>query len=206
MKILLVDDHALFRGGLKLMLSALNHDATIFEAATVDESLTIAQANPDLRLCLLDLNLRNESGLRALARLKEAAPEVAVVVVSADEQGTVVRQCIDAGAMSYITKSAPPDVLSEALIHVLRGQVYLPSHMLESENDNGSIPTFSPRQRDVLRGLCRGLSTKSIARELSISEHTTKEYIGTLFRLLNVHSRTEAVIMAGRLRLDLGNT
>lgn len=206
MKILLLDDHALFRAGLRLLLDTLGRYSTTLEAGTIDEALAIAIAHPDLQLCLLDLNLRNENGLTALARIKSAAPDVTVVVVSSSDDAALVRTCLDAGAMSFISKSAAPEVLAEALKHVLAGAIYLPPRMLDTEVDSSGPPiTLSPRQRDVLRGLCRGLSTKSIARNLSLSDHTVKEYITAIFRLLKVHNRTEAVIKASRMKLFMEN-
>ena len=202
MKILLLDDHALFRAGLRLLLETLDQSAITFEAGTIAEAVAIAEQTPDLQLCLLDLNLRNEDGLPMLERIKAIATDVVVVVVTATEEPSMMRACIDAGAMSYIAKSSPPELLAEALKHVLAGTVYLPAVLLDADSDPSEESiNLSPRQRDVLRGLCRGLSTKSIARDLALSEHTVKDYIAALFKLLEVHNRTEAVIKTGRLRL-----
>lgn len=204
MKILLLDDHALFRAGLRLLLGTLDREASVLEAGTINEAIALADQHPDLDLCLLDLNLRNENGLVALSRIKAAAPEVAVVIVSSSDDEALVRTCLDAGAMSFIAKSSAPEVLSEALGHVLAGAVYLPPRMLDIEDNSGKLAiALSSRQRDVLRGLCRGLSTKSIAQDLSLSDHTVKEYIAALFQLLGVHNRTEAVIKASQMQLLL---
>ncbi|MDD2760830.1 MAG: response regulator transcription factor [Methylomonas sp.] len=202
MKILLLDDHALFRAGLRLLLETLDQDVITFEAGTIAEARQIADQHADLQLCLLDLNLREEDGLEMLDRIKVSAPAVAVVVVTASDEPAVVRACLDAGAMSFIAKSSPPEVLAEALRHVLAGSIYLPATLLDGQAQASETPlNLSPRQRDVLRGLCRGMSTKAIARELGLSEHTVKEYIAALFKLLDVHNRTEAVIKTGRLGL-----
>ncbi|WP_426993119.1 response regulator [Methylomonas sp. CM2] len=200
MKILLLDDHALFRAGLRLLLQALDRSVTVFEAGTIAEALAVAAEHADLRLCLLDLSLRGEDGLAAVADIKAVASDVAVVVVTASDEPATVRACINAGAMSFIPKSSAPDVLAEALKYVMAGAVYLPAAMAVSDGDWAPI-NLSPRQRDVLRGLCRGLPTKSIARDLGLSEHTVKDYIAALFKALDVHNRTEAVIKTGRLRL-----
>lgn len=203
MKILLLDDHALFRAGLRLLLETLDHHARILEAGTIAEALEMVAIHPDLQLCLLDLKLHHEQGMDLLAKLKSVAPDVTVVVVSSSDEAGLVRACIDAGAMSFIPKSATPDVLAEALKHVLTGDIFLPHALFgntTSQPHELNI-SLSPRQRDVLRGLCRGQSTKSIARDLALSEHTIKEYIAALFQLLAVHNRTEAVIEANRLRL-----
>lgn len=204
MKILLIDDHALFRAGLRLLLGVLGNGIQVLETDTIAEALTLTAQHPDLQLCLLDLNLRDENGLDALHKIKAVVPTVSIVIVSANHETALIRHCLDAGAMSYIAKSAPPEVLTEALKCVLSGAVYLPSQLLDAELES-TLPLIplSPRQQDVLRGLCRGMSTKSIARELSLSDHTVKEYLATLFRLLGVHSRTEAVIKAGAMNLLL---
>jgi DNA-binding NarL/FixJ family response regulator len=206
MKILLLDDHALFRAGLRLLLGAIDRNAIILEAGAINEAITIAGKNPDLELCLLDLSLRNENGLIAMDRIKTAAPDAAVVIVSSSDDEAIVRTCLDAGAMSFISKSSAPEVLTEALGHVLAGAVYLPPGMMNRENNSSKLTvTLSSRQLEVLRGLCRGLSTKSIARDLLLSDHTVKEYISAIFRLLDVHNRTEAVIKAGQMQLLLDN-
>ena len=202
MKILLLDDHALFRAGLRLLLGTLGATIEAMEAGTIDEAMSIIAKNPDLQLCLLDLNLRNENGLAALAQIKSSVPDIAIVVVSSSDEASVIRTCLDLGAMSFIAKSASPEILAKALRHVLAGSVYLPPRLMNVEDEaDGNPVTLSTRQKEVLGGLCRGRSTKSIARDLALSEHTVKEYITAIFRLLDVHNRTEAVIKAGRMKL-----
>lgn len=202
MKILLLDDHALFRAGLRLLLKTLDPATLISEAGSIAEALQVVEQEADLNLCLLDLQLRSEKGLDVISRIKAAAPECSVVMVSAAEDPATMRACIDAGAMSFITKSSTPEALAEALKYVLAGTVYLPAVLLNDDWQSGeTAPGLSPRQHDVLRGLCRGLSTKAIARELALSDHTVKDYIAALYKLLDVHNRTEAVIKTGRLRL-----
>jgi DNA-binding NarL/FixJ family response regulator len=202
MKMLLVDDHALFRAGLRLLLGTIGQNITILEAATIGEALSLAEAHSDLQLCLLDLALKNENGLDALNKIKAAAPNVAVVVISAAEESSTIYACIEAGAMSFIPKSAPPEILTDALRQVLAGSIYLPEQIGGANKINSDAsPAFSPRQLEVMRGLSRGLPTKLIARELNLSEYTVREYIATIYRILDVHNRTEAVIKANRMRL-----
>jgi DNA-binding NarL/FixJ family response regulator len=201
MKILIVDDHALFRAGLRMLLTAISPAAICLEAGTVNDAMACVAEHPDLQLCLLDLSLRHESGDGMIERIKLSAPRVAVVVVSAAEDPTLIRACIDAGAMSFIPKSAPPDVLTKALQHVLSGAVYLPAQVVPAADASERHPTLSPRQMQVLQCLSRGLPTKLIARELALSEHTVKEYIALVFQAVGARNRTEAVIKAGYLRL-----
>ena len=202
MDILLVDDHALFRAGLRLLLASLRPDMIVFEASGGEAALALARDHQDLRLCLLDLDLRQEQGLPAIREIKLAAPSVAVVIVSATDDDETVRSCIMAGAMSYIAKSSPPAVLTQALTRVLQGDVFLPPTVFaEAPAAPTKVLVLTPRQRDVLSGLNRGLPSKLIARELGISEYTVKEYLADLFRLLDVRNRTEAVIKASRMSL-----
>src|SRR5579872_7057139 len=105
LKVLLVDDHALFRSGLRMLLAALNSGVTCLEAGSAAEARARIAEHPDIELCLLDLALRNETGLGVIGLVKEAAPGIAVVVVSGVDEVTTIRQCIDAGAMSFIPKS-----------------------------------------------------------------------------------------------------
>jgi DNA-binding NarL/FixJ family response regulator len=201
-KILVVDDHALFRAGLRLLLQSLQHDAEVLEASTLAEAIALATAHPDLSICLLDLNLEGEYGLEGLSTLKRIAPDVAAVVVSAAHDPATIHACMDVGAMSFVPKSMPPATLALAMREVLAGAVYLPPEVLSHIALNvTAAPTLTRRQHDVLRALGRGLPTKSIARELGLSEHTVKEYISALFAVLKVSNRTEAVVTASALGL-----
>lgn len=201
MNILLVDDHALFRAGLRMLLAGIYDDAAVSEAASVAEAIAIAERHRDLDLCLLDLGFKDESGLAGLERIKFVAPHCAMVVVSATDDGDTVRACLDRGAMSFIPKSLDPAVLVEALRRVLAGAVYLPEQVQGAVDHVSGRPTLTARQRDVLRCLGRALPAKLIARELDLSEHTVKEHTALLYHALGVHSRTEAVIVANRLQL-----
>lgn len=198
MKVLLVDDHALFRAGLRMLLAALGKDLVIREAGSADEALAILQAEPDVTLCLLDLSLKSSDGLALLKTLKQTAPDLMVVVVSASDNSLTVRDCIEAGAMSFIPKSAAPEVLTFALQQVLRGAVYLPPE-IALDNEEPPSAALTARQREVLKYLSQGLPTKLIARQLSLSEYTVKEHITSIFQALHVRNRTEAVIRASRL-------
>lgn len=200
MKILLVDDHALFRAGLRMLLAALGKEFTILEAATAAQALQIVTAEADVGLCLLDLSLKSSDGLTLLEALKQETPNLVIVVVSGADDSLTIRNCIDAGAMSFIPKSATPEALTRALRQVLKGEVYLPEQV---EFDAGDLPRplLTPRQREVLKYLSQGLPTKLIARQLDLSEYTIKEHIALIFQALHVRNRTEAVIRASRLMM-----
>lgn len=199
LKVLIVDDHALFRSGLRMLLVALNSGVTCVEAASAAEARARIAEHPDIELCLLDLALRNETGLGVIGLIKEAAPRIAVVVVSGVDEVTTIRQCIDAGAMSFIPKSAAPETLTQALRHVLAGEVFLPEQVATALEARRPTARLTTRQLQVLQALSRGLPTKVIARELSLSENTVKEHIGVVLETLGARNRTEAVIIASRL-------
>ncbi len=201
MKILIVDDHALFRAGLRLLLATIGQDVVCIEAGTIDEAIDLIALHADLQLCLVDLALKEESGLDAVRRIKDLAPAAAVVVVSGVDDIATIRRCIDAGAMSYIPKSAQPEVLTQALQHVLAGSVYLPEQIVSNVSTPPQKHLLTPRQCQVLACLSRGMPTKLISRELGLSEHTVKEHIALIFQALGAHNRTEAVIKASQLRL-----
>lgn len=200
MKILLVDDHALFRAGLRMLIAAVGADVNVIEASTADEALARIGADDDIRLCLLDLQLKSSGGLSLLEAIKQSMPQIVVVIVSGADDAATIRACIEAGAMSFISKSATPDVLTTALRHVLQGDVYLPEQ-ITFDAKPATRPSLTPRQRDVLKCLSQGLPTKLIARELALSEYTIKEHIASIFQVLHVRNRTEAVICASRLFL-----
>lgn len=200
MKILIVDDHALFRAGLRMLLGTIGHDVICLEAATLTEAQTTIAQHTDIELCLLDLTLKNEKGFGAIQHITATSPHIAVVVVSGAEDSATIRSCIDAGAMSYIPKSVAPEILTHALQRVLAGAVYLPDQVTSALETSPADNSLTPRQRQVLQGLSRGLPTKLIARELNLSEHTVKEYIAIIFQALGVHNRTEAVIKASQLQ------
>ncbi|MDM0109066.1 response regulator transcription factor [Variovorax sp. J22R24] len=201
MKVMLVDDHALFRAGLRLLVSTVLRNVQVVEASTLAEAAELAKKPSGISLCLLDLVLKDGSGLDGLSLFRETAPDIAVVVVSATQDDDTIRACLDAGAMSFVPKSMPPEALTEALRRVLAGHVFLPDPFLAAAPSPGHRSGLSPRQSDVLRLLSRGLPTKSIARELGISENTVKEHLTALYQVLRVRNRTEAVVAAARLGL-----
>ncbi len=202
MKILIVDDHALFRAGLRMLLATIGHNVVCLESASITDALALIAQHADLQLCLLDLSLKNEHGLGAIQRIKQDAPHVAVVVVSGVDDSATIRSCIDAGAMSFIPKSVAPEVLTQALQHVLSGAVYMPEQIVSAMQEIPERVQLTPRQQQVLQALSRGLPTKLIARELELSEHTVKDHIAMLFQALGASNRTEAVIKASQLRLQ----
>lgn len=206
MKVLLIDDHTLFRDALSLLLSHRLPGLTVLHAGDIGAARAVLAAHPDLRLALLDLGLPDSEGLGSLHRWREHAPGVTTVVLSADERRDTVLAALDAGAAGFIPKTAQGTVLQDALCAVLEGRAWVPLTALEAQAAapaNAAIE-LSPRQLDVLRLLIEGRSNKLICRELDLSESTVKTHLAAIFRRLDVENRTQAVIAAARLGLQLG--
>jgi DNA-binding NarL/FixJ family response regulator len=206
MQILLIDDHSLFRDALAFLISHRFPDVSVLHAGSLGEARRTIAAEPALRLALVDLSLPDSEGTGAVRALKAAAEHVTLVVISADERPETVLGAIDAGAASFIPKTARKAMLEEALETVLDGRVFVPqqtlSDMAPLQADDEPID-LSPRQRDVLRLLIEGKPNKTICRELDLSESTVKTHLAAIFRKLEVESRTQAVLAAARLGLRL---
>ncbi|HTT40138.1 MAG TPA: response regulator transcription factor [Burkholderiales bacterium] len=214
MRILVVDDHALFREGLKFLLRDLDDELVISEAADCRQA--VAQQGQAFDLILLDLHMPGVEGLDALDALRGAFEGTRIVVLSAEEDPRQVRRAIDSGAAGFIPKASTPEVLLNALRLILAGGIYLPPMALRGLADAPepipSIPAshdrvveaLSGRQLDVLNKAVLGKPNKVIARELGISEATVKAHLSAAFRVLGVRNRTEAVYTAARLGLRIG--
>lgn len=214
MNILLVDDHPLFRGGLKFLLGSLDEQIDVTEAGNCQEATAQAGA-ASFDLVLLDLKMPGVDGLSALAAMRESYPSAPVVVLSGEDDPRVVRAAIEGGAMGYIPKASTPEVMIQALKLVLAKGVYLPPRVLmSSPSKDEEVPDqpvadvqdlegLSPRQMDVLRCVIHGKPNKVIARELDISEGTVKAHLSAVLRALNVRNRTEAVYAAAKMGLRL---
>lgn len=206
---LLIDDHALFRQGLKFLLSDLDHDIRFLDADSCEAALALPpEPRPDL--ILLDLNLPGVSGAQALAEVRQAFESSIVVVVSSEDSPASIRRMIDLGAAGFIPKSSTPPILIAALRLILAGGTYLPAHALHAPPgdvpmDGGAnrpaIQGISGRQMQVLLMAIQGKANKVIARELDLAEGTVKAHLSASFRALGVQNRTEAVIAAARLGL-----
>jgi DNA-binding NarL/FixJ family response regulator len=196
MRILLIDDHALFRAGLALLLRELDPAVDAMQAGSIAQALSLS-AVPDL--VLLDLGLPGHTGIGALEEfLLQRTHAAPVVVLSGQEEPSVVRACIDAGAMGYVLKASDQRVLSAALDIVVAGSTYLPPAALATAEPGSPrlaalLPQLTKRQRDVLAHLVQGKPNKVIARELGISDLTVKSHVTALLRELGLSNRTEAV-------------
>ncbi|MBH1988072.1 MAG: response regulator transcription factor [Burkholderiales bacterium] len=228
MKLLLIDDHPLFRDGLSLLiqhrLNLADHGSfEVLEAGDLPDAARALAAHPDVRLALLDLGLADRQGLGTLDQWRAMAPHVPVVVLSADDRPHTIVSAIDRGASGFIPKTVQSGVMQEALLRVLSGGVYLPplpddaalNPELAHDVDAGGEPEpaepadpesllgLSDRQLDVLRLLIEGKPNKDICRRLNLSESTVKTHLSAIFRKLRVNSRTQAVVAVARAGVTL---
>lgn len=211
MKILLADDHDLFRAGLSMVLSELGADTLLIQAASLTDAIQCAQNQPDLDLALLDLNMPAMNGTTGLQQFRTKFPEVPVVIVSGSDDLMDVQQVLSTGAAGFIHKSTSPSIMLSALRLVLAGGVYVPPHAMRhapvkaatsaaaGHHAKGWEGRLTARQTEVLRLLALGKPNKVIARELDLSEGTVKIHLSAIFRVLDVNNRTEAVLAAQQL-------
>jgi DNA-binding NarL/FixJ family response regulator len=216
MNLLLIDDHALFREGLKFLLRSLDEALVIEEAANCAAALERAAART-YDLVLLDLNMPDAGGLDALAAFRNALPAAPVVVLSGEDNPNVIRRAIESGAMGFIPKSSTPEVMIQALRLVLARGIYLPPKVLDAgpidsaatcstaQTNSADVAALglTGRQIDVLRCVIQGKPNKIIARELDVSEGTVKAHLSSVLRTFGVRNRTEAVYAAAKMGLRL---
>ena len=205
MKIVLADDHPLFRDGFSLLFQQMEAGAVVFEASSLDEAIDLVTKHRDADLVMLDLNMPGMNGLDGLKRVAETCPQMPVIVLSASESKEIVEAVIMAGASGFIPKSSSAAVMQSAIHLVLSGGVYLPAQILRADAMGSAGHReqikLTNRQLDVLRLLAAGLSNKQICRDLELSEGTLKVHIAAIYRALNVNNRTEAANAAHRLAL-----
>lgn len=201
-RVLIIDDHPLFREGLKSLLLGLDPDAQTEQAASVEEARHMTGSPFDL--VLMDLNMPGEHGMDALVKIKRCFDDAAVVVVSGDDTPNIIRSAIHNGAAGYVPKSTDSTVTTQALKLVLAHGVYLPPEALphaEPPHAETWKAELSPRQLAVLRCLLQGKSNKVIAREIGIAEGTVKAHLWAVYQLLGVNSRSQAMYRAHELQL-----
>nr|WP_228050860.1 response regulator transcription factor [Pontibacterium sinense] len=210
---MIADDHPLFREAITNVIEKSFPGCETIETEDLDSALSITQESDELDLILLDLNMPGMNGLNGLITLRNEAPTIPVVIVSAEEDKQIVLQAITYGAVGFITKSSPREQMTEALTQILAGNVYLPSDIIRSsqpENrrssrkDENQIPpellsSLTRRQLLVLERMSKGESNKQIAYNLNIAETTVKAHVSAILRKLNVHNRIQAVLCAGNI-------
>lgn len=197
MKLLLVDDHALFREGLKYVLVQLDEHVEVVECGRCSEAFSIIEKDKDFDLILLDVDLPDMSGLEGLQKLREIDPSIPIVFLSGSEEGHLIRKALDLGVMGYIPKSQTSEIMIQALQLILKGGRYIPDHVLRaSADEKDGLEGLTARQKEILELITQGKSNKEIANVLGIADNTVRVHISAIFQLLKVNNRTEAALKA----------
>jgi len=209
MQFIIADDHPLFRGALRQVLSSLPEEATIIEVGDFDAAKKLVADGGDIDLLLLDLTMPGGTGLSGLVTLKALEPALPIIIVSATDDATTIRHAIELGASGFISKSASMETIGDAVHAVLAGDIWTPSDIdideardPEIETLIAKIRTLTPQQTRVLTMLAEGLLNKQIAYELNVSEATVKAHVSAVLQKLGVDSRTQAVILLSRIGSD----
>ncbi|PVZ20722.1 two component transcriptional regulator, LuxR family [Pseudomonas sp. URIL14HWK12:I9] len=205
--ILIADDHPLFRSALRQALSlGLGSEASLVEAASIAELEACLAQKADWDLVLLDLNMPGAYGFSGLVLLRGQYPQVPVVMVSAQEDASVVVRAREFNASGFIPKSSPLETIQSAVRHVLDGDEWWPPQAFEAvavsdeaRAASEGLASLTPQQFRVLTMVCEGLLNKQIAYELSVSEATIKAHVTAIFRKLNVRTRTQAALLLQQL-------
>ena len=204
--LLIADDHPLFRGALREAVAGLFGAAKIGEAGTFEEITAQLEQDGDVDLILLDLRMPGVRGFSGLMYLRAQYPGLPIVVVSANDDPTVIRRCMEFGAAGFIPKTLGTEAMRAAVARVLQGEVWTPPDVdLTRQSDAETaaliarLSTLTPQQVRVLMMLSGGLLNKQIAYELGVSEATVKAHVSAILQKLGVESRTQAVIAAGKI-------
>lgn len=204
-RIIVADDHPLFREALRQVIDLALGAAAVTEAETFDAAIDAAVAeDPDL--VLLDLNMPGMNGFGGLMTLRDRVPTTPIVVVSADEDPAVIQRALTLGASGFIPKSMPKDGMMRGVRTVMDGEVFVPvdlsRHVPATAQDDpdfaAGYAALTPQQRRVLEMLVAGKSNKVIAHDLDVTESTVKAHVSAILRKLKVTSRTQAVLTAAK--------
>ena len=205
-RIVIADDHPLVRGALRQAVSGAVAGSTVVECGDLDELIRELDENSDVDLILLDLAMPGVRGFSGLMYLRAQHPSVPVVIVSGNEDRSVMRRCIDFGASGFIPKTTDIENMRTALRLVLEGGTWTPPDVdLKSPADKDTadivrrLSSLTPQQVRVLMMLSEGLLNKQIAYELTVSEATVKAHVSAILQKLGVESRTQAVIAASKI-------
>ncbi|MGB0359909.1 MAG: LuxR C-terminal-related transcriptional regulator [Endozoicomonas sp.] len=206
-KIIIADDHPLFRTALKSSVMQALDEPEIHETGSIAGLQTLLESSLSPDLILLDLNMPGAHGLSGLIFLRGQYPGVPVAIVSASEDQQVVHKVMNHGGNGFIPKSTPLDDLKDAVIKILQGESWWPANIQPSETQGISdieakLATLTPQQFRVLGMISEGLLNKQIAYDLSVSEATVKAHVTAIFKKLGVRSRTQAVIAVKELEID----
>lgn len=207
-RLVIADDHPLFRGALREAVTGLFDRADIAEAGSFEDISALLDRHNDVDLVLLDLAMPGVRGFSGLMYMRAQYSGVPVVIVSGNDDPSVIRRCMDFGASGFIPKTLGVDQMRKAIEVVLEGGIWTPPDIdLSARSDDDSaamlarLASLTPQQVRVLMMLSEGLLNKQIAYELSVSEATVKAHVSAILQKLGVESRTQAVIAASKIEV-----
>jgi len=228
LRLLLVDDHSLFRAGLKALLQSIDKFNEIIEVNCGASAIAFLEGDDNIDVVLLDYELGDISGLDVLTHIKGENPEIPIIMLSAHEDSLLIQQLLNKGASGFITKTSSTDIILSAINLVLLGGIYVPPAVLLGQINTQDNPAQPPvtiknqpitlssfvapdtvkkdyqlteRQTDILRELVKGLSNKEIARVLDISPSTVKIHVAAVLKKLGAKNRTVAVTISSDMGL-----
>jgi DNA-binding NarL/FixJ family response regulator len=205
-RLVIADDHPLFRDALRQAVASVIPSAKIDEAGSFEDLTALLERDAEVDLILLDLTMPGISGFSGLIYLRAQYPAIPVVIVSASDDVETIRRSVDFGASGFIPKRFGVDTLRDAILKVMEGDIWIPSDVdLSAVADpemtrlRDRLVTLTPQQVRVLMMLSQGLLNKQIAYELGVSEATIKAHVSAILQKLGVESRTQAVIAAAKI-------
>ena len=205
-RLLIADDHPLYRGALREAVNGLFERIDIAEAGTFNEVTELLEHGNEVDLVLLDLTMPGVRGFSGLMYLRAQYPGVPVIVVSANDDPAAIRHCMEFGASGFIPKTLGVEAMRGAISRILSGGVWTPPDVDLSAGADAEtaalmarMATLTPQQVRVLMMLSEGLLNKQIAYQLSVSEATVKAHVSAILQKLGVESRTQAVIAAAKI-------
>lgn len=208
LRLLIADDHPMFRAALRHALGEIAPGASIDEVASQSALEMAVVTGAPFDLAILDLMMPGAMGFSSLMYLRGERPELPVVIVSSDEHPRTMRRAQQFGAAGFVPKSAPVDVLRDAVNIVLAGGEWFPPQQAERDEADAQLADrlaqLTPQQLRVLLRLADGLLNKQIAYELGVAENTVKIHVTAILRKLGCHSRTQAAVLVKGLSLEEG--
>jgi DNA-binding NarL/FixJ family response regulator len=205
-RLVIADDHPLFRGAMREAISGLLKQVDIAEAGTFDDVVELLERGSEVDLVLLDLTMPGVRGFSGLMYMRAQYPGVPVIVVSANDDPAAIRRCMEFGASGFIPKTLGVEAMRAAISRILSGGVWTPPDVDLSAGSDAEtaalmarLATLTPQQVRVLMMLSEGLLNKQIAYQLGVSEATVKAHVSAILQKLGVESRTQAVIAAAKI-------
>ena len=199
--ILLIDDHAMFRSGMRLLLLAGMNNVQVLEASSLEQALRLDVQTPDI--ILLDIQLQGVNGLQGMGMIKRHWPDVPVVMLSSLTDADTVRLCMERGAVAFVSKADTDKKIIRIVEQILANSVNEAALPVPVRHELRTLvnPQLTPRQCQVLDLLCEGLSNRAIAERMQVSEYTVRGHVQHLLTVLGVNSRAAALFKARKLGL-----